>query len=960
MATVSARLSMMGMESTYGEPEQDANTALMELDKGLRSAKVGEQCEAIVRFPRLFEKYPFPILINSAFLKLSEVFRLGSNFLRLCVLKVTQQSEKQLDKILNKDEFVRRIFTVIHTNDPVARAITLRVLGSIAAIIADRKNVHYSIRNSLDSHDAVELEAAIFAANRFAAESKDFAVGICNKIADMMQGLATPVEVKLKLIHIFEHMHHDAESAVKVRQLCISMLPSYPAKSFVITTLHSLSKLAAASLMDIPAQVVLLLSYLNTDPRKSVKTLALQDLRMLATKAPHMWTSENIETLCHFTAQNSHDALKIGAMKVLSTLSRSVAFSIINLEQGSVVMDLCSQCSYHNNPTVAALTLDVMTNIVVTTASKGRDVAESSQEVAMAMEALIISCASSGSKQGLNGLKTVLCCASQLCKSSSAAAEMLVEGIATTLTTAIGEVAILLCQSLAAIGTYQPEVLATLTSDIMDMFKEVSQNVTDKDEENLMVYLATILLLATKGSPDVQLSKVVIDQLLGSSRFWLVFKGARQAARQGNHRVAAELFGSLTTKVASEHFYFWLNSLKSFCEGEECLRNLSSTPNQTIHSIQKSIIHYEKGIATLKAAVTPTYPLDFQCKYVKLRCEMLGLHSLLAVTCQTIKTCPPPAIAPAVAMATGQDLQKCGRLATQMQHCYESFQALANQFSNFQKASFDADPATLENMELLQQTCLLMVYAIDTLILSNKMYSNKLSNQIDMFSSDNQSGPTRHGNQMVKTCQQVMTSILEVLEKTNGASVSQLHTECLSKASLEILRVPLGFPRYFFQSLQSTSIKLALSPTPRNPGEPVPIQNDTHLALKIEGVVQHGNRPGLFRKVKEVCLTVSSVCIARIQKPHDTMKADLSTNEMKQTVDPRNDYFSVQFLLVFPIPGTHNVTVTASVIDEHGVMWKTGPKTSILIKSYEDAFQQRQQQQQQQQAMQQRSTFQRF
>ena len=44
---------------------------------GLRSAKPGEQCEAIVRFPRLFEKYPFPILINSAFLKLADLFRVG-------------------------------------------------------------------------------------------------------------------------------------------------------------------------------------------------------------------------------------------------------------------------------------------------------------------------------------------------------------------------------------------------------------------------------------------------------------------------------------------------------------------------------------------------------------------------------------------------------------------------------------------------------------------------------------------------------------------------------------------------------------------------------------------------------------------------------------------------------------------------------------------------------------------
>lgn len=150
---------MLGVRVTsfnenLGEPEQDANSALTELDKGqctsykmvcfalkihnlvlflgLRSGKVGEQCEAIVRFPKLFEKYPFPILINASLLKLSDVFRMGyskcfirnfiltnqfftfsNNFLRLCVLRVCQQSEKHLDKISNVDEFVRRVYRLV-------------------------------------------------------------------------------------------------------------------------------------------------------------------------------------------------------------------------------------------------------------------------------------------------------------------------------------------------------------------------------------------------------------------------------------------------------------------------------------------------------------------------------------------------------------------------------------------------------------------------------------------------------------------------------------------------------------------------------------------------------------------------------------------------------------------------------------------------------------------------------
>jgi hypothetical protein len=42
----------------------------------------------------------------------------------------------------------------------------------VSCIISERKNVHHSILMSLDSHDSVELEAAIYAASLFAAKSK--------------------------------------------------------------------------------------------------------------------------------------------------------------------------------------------------------------------------------------------------------------------------------------------------------------------------------------------------------------------------------------------------------------------------------------------------------------------------------------------------------------------------------------------------------------------------------------------------------------------------------------------------------------------------------------------------------------------------------------------------------------------------------------------------------------------
>lgn len=78
------------------------------------------------------------------------------------------------------------------------------------------------------------------------------------------------------------------------------------------------------------------------------------------------------------------------------------------------------------------------------------------------------------------------------------------------------------------------------------------------------------------------------------------------------------------------------------------------------------------------------------------------------------------------------------------------------------------------------------------------------------------------------------------------------HVEVLAKASLCI-------PRYFFQTLQSTSVKLAISPQPRVAGEFISVQPGSQLAVKVEGVIQHGRRPGLFRTISGVIITVTSL-----------------------------------------------------------------------------------------------------
>uniref|UniRef100_A0A803TNV1 Integrator complex subunit 7 n=1 Tax=Anolis carolinensis TaxID=28377 RepID=A0A803TNV1_ANOCA len=871
-------------DAGYGEQELDANSALMELDKGLRSGKLGEQCEAVVRFPRLFQKYPFPILINSAFLKLADVFRVGNNFLRLCVLKVTQQSEKHLEKILNVDEFVKRVFSVIHSNDPVARAITLRMLGSMASIIPERKNAHHSIRQSLDSHDNVEVEAAIFAAANFSAQSKDFAGGICNKISEMIQGLATPVDLKLKLIPILQHMHHDASLASGARQLLQQLVTSYPSTKMVIVTLHTFTLLAASSLVDIPKQIQLLLQYLRSDPREAVKRLAIQDLKLLANKTPHTWSRENIQVLCECALQTPYDSLKLGMLSVLSTLSGTIAIKqYFNTGPGvtaassrsSDLIKLAQECCYHNNQGIAVHGVRVLTNIVASCQEK--DLLPLEQDAVFGLESLLVLCSQDSSPGTQATLKRALTCMVKLAKCRPHLSQSIVESLLTQLHSTQDAARILICHCLAAIAMQLPVLGDGMLGDLMDLYKVIGRSASDKQQE-LLVSLATVIFVASQKSLSSDVKTVIKQQLENVSNGWTAYRIARQASRM--------------------------------------------------------------------AASTPLNPLSFQCGFVKLRIDLLQAFSQLICTCNSLKTSPPPAIATTIAMASGSDLQRCGRISNQMKLSMEEFRNLATRYGDLYQSSFDADSATLRNVELQQQSCLLISHAIEALILDPDSAS---------FQEYGSAGMAHATSEYERRMMSVFSHVLEEVESLNRkyTPVSYMHTACLCSAVIALLKVPLSFQRYFFQKLQSTSIKLALSPSPRNPAEPIVVQNNQQLALKVEGVVQHGSKPGLFRKIQSICLNVSSTLQTKSGQDYK-MPIDGLTNEMEQMVEPHNDYFSTQFLLNFVLVGTHCITVESSVKDLNGIIWKTGPKTTLLIKSLEDPYSQqiRLQQQQGQQSSQ--------
>lgn len=58
--------------------------------------------------------------------------------------------------------------------------------------------------------------------------------------------------------------------------------------------------------------------------------------------------------------------------------------------------------------------------------------------------------------------------------------------------------------------------------------------------------------------------------------------------------------------MASEHFYFWLNSLKEFSQAEQCLSHVVDRDySGAMSAIAEALRSYQKGIASLTVSSLP-------------------------------------------------------------------------------------------------------------------------------------------------------------------------------------------------------------------------------------------------------------------------------------------------------------------------------------------------------------------
>ena len=277
------------------------------------------------------------------------------------------------------------------------------------------------------------------------------------------------------------------------------------------------------------------------------------------------------------------------------------------------------------------------------------------------------------------------------------------------------------------------------------------------------------------------------------------------------------------------------------------------------------------------------------------------------------------------------------KVIKQLEQCSSSWVQLS-------RSSFDADHQSLTLISLQQQTLSSLATWIEMVILKSTLQGDIYLDTDIEFVPD-LSTVTR--DQLTVELSGIISNIETVAAAFHALDnnpsplakpISHLHTSCLTEVVAKITSHPLPYPRFFFQSLQQTRIKLQVSPQPKTSGEPVAVNTSQFLAVKVEGVIQRSKHSDRSQVSGVVVQLHSSIQKGQGAKLESNSKNDASmlSNNLEQDVEPHNDFFVSQFLVPFPTPGLYTVSIDTLWRDQVGKTWRTGAKCSMTVKSFED------------------------
>ncbi|EFA77239.1 armadillo-like helical domain-containing protein [Heterostelium album PN500] len=678
------------------EEEKECSYIIMEIDKGIRSSNLGDQVESIMFYSQLIRYHPTTMVVTSIIIKLADIFRNCSNIVRYRILKVFQECSTEVHRLSNIDEVLKRIHSVTLSNDPLARALALRVLGSVPHLIADKLYVHHTIRTSMQTHDEVEADANYFVMDRLCEVSPVFSDSIIEKINTIIQTIETPPITKLKYTRLFRHMHHNHLISNQSRSMLIELLDLYPSVVQVTLILDTLNTLALKHRLYVNEHITFLINYISKDPRIKVKLTGLKCLQRLAKSSPHsIYPFKNLFEMLKEPNQNYNNLLRYHCLSLISLLSTVQYDSVLADQQ---YIDLLFEYCMHSSQRLSEQSVEIITNLLL---EQNNDQNQTLFNRYIDTICNILSNINQLQQQQYNN---------QSFKESKLLTSIInflkrypqySQEITGTMISLFGKLSndSMRCL-LHCISIYIPYCKASVHSHLDTLLTQLTTLIhptTSINDSKLIMSIFITIFRAYDEYFDL-IPKITdsllppIEQLVLVPGYqWCCYQLAKQSQRHGFHLIAKSIYSVLINRVDTESNYFWLQSLLSIANIEYSIASGQSiTPllaecNTTLLSFKASCSHSEKSII-------------FQEQYIQQREQYL--YNLLNLKLFLVQNSGE--LGSAVSTRVSATLSK--KLL--------QFQTLAKQFSQFISKLFPSSFRHLECKELQEAKSILETYSI--------------------------------------------------------------------------------------------------------------------------------------------------------------------------------------------------------------------------------------------------------
>ncbi|XP_065192843.1 integrator complex subunit 7-like [Sycon ciliatum] len=882
---------------------------IVELDSKLRCGRLGSQCEAIVGLPAIFDSHPFPTLVNAVFLKMAEFFRTGSNFLRLCMVKVTELCCHHLSKIHSADEVVRRFSATLHSNDPFARALALRELGVLALLTAEQVTVQQSVRQALEAHEKVEVDAAIFAARCLSAYNAEFAGSLVEKLHSSINGISVSPDMQLNLLPTLQYVRTQRE-AEEAKAMCVQLLTQQSGKAQAIAAVRALSRLACAYIVHISDHVSILLSVLEHDARQQVCLAVFSALDAMACQAAHLWQPVHIKALWEYLSRSSSTCLSGAALIVLNSLAWSVVGdSVLDTETYPICQGLC--CSI--DCTLASLACGVTTGVALALAkaSPGGKASEWVMDAVCAVQTTLTVVSvmqSDDQQQYVRGIQLVLTCSVKLAKSYPSYSGDLLTTLVSCFESLQRDWILLFCRGAQRIVSVSPaKTVQDIIPPVVPLLVELAVgNISCAGGNDIAVAVADLLLCC--GNVDNTAMERILSLLESKHLSWPLFCVARCAAQRGAFELASRLFSRLSTVVCDEQHVRWLSGLANLCKAEAGLSSVCKNPNQLLETLSQSnrflyeaAVHF--SIAKGSNGRSGAERIEFVRQYCHLRSEMMmGIQQ--ALTC-----------ANSMRMAGSSKDGICG----EMERCVASLRMVSSGFSDLYRSAFNADPQSLVCLRAAARLCDFLVDCCSVLYLDTELrrvQSCVMDDRIDDLRS----------------------ALLQKLSVSPRVLSQEDCFATMRDVLVQLMSASVQLPPFVFNDCQGTRIQVAIWPAPKGQGqaEHIALTARTHLALRVEGAL-HQEGSSVYRHVDMVHIRVSSLHQSTVESSKSLSQAQpvsTSTAPLVKSLKPQGGAFSSEFVLhlVPDVNAVHDVQIEVSVSDRDGAVWTTGPSKSLRVK----------------------------